>query len=354
MAIKRSQCGVVSIFVGITSACQQGGTAEDAGSVDASETAPNSTETGSGELASGTTSDGRALIIPDDFELCIVSPSNKLETFSSSPLFSFRGKLRLMPDSISLPESGMSEQSNSIQFELQTSPSGPVLAGDGAEGTASVAEGSVPHLYYFLADADGWETAIYVDNPDAPTVTGDRLLVQVAYPAGTAEFGLAPLVELDRELRLAVIGFVPDPVGEDAVLRARAVPCEVLDAQFDRYDVTLAEGTISFHTRAAIWRKFGGFTVLSQGNVDGIEIEVDSYWDLEYATSAIGEDYYALEPLLAVRFAEQSDGSCILLLKPEAQSESYVASILDCEQNELRTLTVESIDFVPGGGEPRW
>lgn len=77
---------------------------------------------------------------------------------------------------------------------------------------------------------------------------------------------------------------------------------------------------------------------------------------LDYATGDMGEHSYGFLPLMAVRFPAQADGSCILVVEPDrlAFDDSYVARVLDCEQNKLRDLAVESVDVVPDGGENRW
>ncbi|PCC70543.1 hypothetical protein SAMN02745121_08985 [Nannocystis exedens] len=294
-------------------------------------------------------SDARLLRIPEGFELCIATPG------LSTPLFHFRGVLRLDPGEVPLPAEPDVQAEAWLPFTLQTGPNGPEIRGAEGKGAIWIAANSVPSSIYFLGEGQGWETVIYVDNPDAMTVRGDRLLVQVAYPAGTNEFELAPVSTLDQESRLHVIAFAPGIAPEDPPRRTLAGPCQLTDIQIDRIDVKLAEGAVSFHTRPARWGALDGFTVLAQGEVDGIAIEVDSYWDLEYATNN-AESRYGASPRLAVRFGEQPDGSCILVVEadPFAPDEVYSARILDCEQNKLRDLALESIDFVAGGGESRW
>lgn len=306
-----------------------------------------------GTMMTGTGTDtasvDRLLRIPEGFELCLATPG------LSTPLFHFRGVLRLDPGEVPLPAETDVQADAWLPFTLQTGPDGPEIRAAEGQGAIWVAANSVPSSIYFLEEGPGWETLIYVDNPNAMTVRGDRLLVQVAYPAGTTEFELAPISTLDQEFRLNVIAFVPAIAPTDPPRRALAGPCQLTDLPIDRIDVTMAEGAVSFHTRPARWGALDGFTVLAQGEIDGVAIEVDSYWDLEYATSNV-ESRYGFSPRLAVRFGEQPDGSCILVVEadPFALDEVYSASILDCEQNRLRDLALESIDFVAGGGENRW
>ncbi|MCY1071563.1 hypothetical protein OV090_42865 [Nannocystis sp. RBIL2] len=298
---------------------------------------------------SDTATDERVLRISEAVELCTVTPS------PSSPLFHARAILRLDEGEVSLPAEPDVDTPTWLPFTLRTGPDGPELPWAEGEGAVSVAADSVPHSIYFLDEAYGWETVVYVDNPNAMTVRGDRLLVQVAYPAGTRVFELAPITTLDQELRLRVLAFVPGLAATDPPQRTLAAPCELTDVSVDRIDVTLAEGAVSFHTRPARWGGLDGFTVLAEGEVDGVPFEVDSYWDLEYATSNV-EGLYGVSPRMAVRFGERPDGSCILLVEPDpfAPEPVYFASVLDCAQNKLRDLSLQSIAFVAGGGENRW
>lgn len=299
------------------------------------------------------TTSERLLRIPEPIELCAVSaPWNITEPL---PLFHHRAVLRLEAGEIALPAASGVEVEAWLPFTLRTGPDGPELTASEGAGAVSVAADSVPHAIYSLVDAAGWETVVYTDNPDAMTYSGDRLHVQLTYPSGTSDFELANIPELDRELRLKVIAFVPGLAPDDPVRRVRAAPCTLPDIKADRVDITFAEGAVSFHTRPAWWRGFDGFTVLAEGDVDGIPIEVDAYWDLEYRGSS-AENWYAVSPLFAVRFDEQPDGACILVVQPDpfAPEETYLARLLDCQQNTLRDLTVESVTDVPGGGESRW
>jgi hypothetical protein len=110
---------------------------------------------------------------------------------------------------------------------------------------------------------------------------------------------------------------------------------------------------VSFHTRPAWWREFDGFTTLAEGHVDGIEFSVNRYWDLEYSTGDVSiGGWYGVVPVMGVRFGEQPDGSCSLIVAEDSLTfdGSYKARILDCQGAELRELTVESVDIVPGGG----
>jgi len=333
--------------IGALSACSDNAAELDAGSGDGSgSTSGGPTETGDSSTV------GRTLEIPTDFEICTYSPSRGTPSFQDSPLFHFRGLFRLDAGVIELPgESGV-EAEAWLPFTLQTKASGAEIRVADGRGSVSVETDRVPSSIYFLDEAAGWETVVYTDNPDAKTLNGDRFMLQVAYPTGSKKFDLAPILALDREKRLDVNAFVAAPGADEPVLRAGAAPCHVPDAVVDRLDVTLAEGMVSFHTRPALWGYFDGFTVLAEGEVDGITFSVDNYWDLDYSTSDFGGNLYGVRPLMAVRFGAQPDGACILVVEWDFQSveEKYFAKILDCDQNKLRDLTVESIDGFAGGG----
>jgi len=294
----------------------------------------------------------RVLRIPDEFQLCLVSRSPF--TFADAPLFHYRGILRLDAGDLALPNGPHVDDDTWISYTLQTAGDGDEARGPEAVGAVSIAPDSFP-VGNLLEDKADWDTVVYTDAPQAMPPTGDKLFLQVAYPAGTTIFDLAPLTTLDREGRLRVMTSIPGLAAGDPAMRVRAAPCERDDVAVDRVDVTLAEGTISFHTRPAIGRAQLGFTVLAEGEVDGIAIDVDRYWDLEYSAGDVG-DAYGFQPLMAVRFGEQADGACILVVAadPHAAEETYVARMLDCQQNKLRDLTVESVDIVAGGGDERW
>ncbi|MCY1060169.1 hypothetical protein [Nannocystis sp. SCPEA4] len=292
----------------------------------------------------------RVLRIPEDFELCLVSPSPL--TFQGAPLFHYRGLLRLGAGDVVLPSGPHVEAEAWIAYSLQSTADGPEVAGGKSLGAVSLE----PDLALDRAPGapQGWELAAYTDDPTAKP-WGERLHLRVAYPTDTTEFDLSPLLLLDREGRLRVLASVPGVAADDPPLRVRAAPCERDDLDVDRVDVTLAEGAISFHTRPAIARHELGFTVLVEGEVDGIAIDVDSYWDLEYSAGNVG-GAYGFQPVMAVRFAEQADGACILVVRsdPYAAETTWLAELLDCAQNHLRDLSVESVDIAQGGGEPRW
>lgn len=294
--------------------------------------------------------DERVLRIPEGFELCLVSPSPF--TFQGAPLFHYRGVLRLGAGDVVLPSGPHVEAEAWIAYSLQSTADGPEVAGGESLGAVSLAPDSAPGMPQ--GEKPGWELAAYTDDPAAEP-WGQRLHLQVAYPTDTTEFDLSPLPLLDREGRLRVLASVPGVAADDPPLRVRAAPCERDDLDVDRVDVTLAEGAISFHTRPAIARHELGFTVLAEGEVDGIAIDVDSYWHLEYSAGDVN-DAYGFQPLMAVRFAEQADGACILIVRsdPHAAETTWLAELLDCAQNHLRDLSVESVDIVQGGGEPRW
>ncbi|WAS90096.1 hypothetical protein [Nannocystis punicea] len=299
------------------------------------------------EGSSDTDSGGRVFRIPESVELCLVTPS------TSEALFRFRGVLRLEAGEFTLPAEAEVMADAWVPFTLRTGPDGPEVRGTEGEGAVYFAADSVPGSMGFLDPKQGWETAVYVDDPKAATAHGELLIVKLAYPAGTREFLLAPVAALERDGDLQVIGFVPGSAPGESPRRAQVARCEATEVEVDRVDVTLAEGKLSFHTRPA---RGGGFTVLAEGEVDGVAFEIDSYWDLDYATNTVGQPY-GRSPQLAVRFGEQPDGSCILLVEPDLESleeEAYVASVLDCQQNKLRDLTVESVAVVAGGGKKRW
>ncbi|MBZ5713874.1 hypothetical protein [Nannocystis pusilla] len=294
--------------------------------------------------------DERVLRVPEGFELCLVSPSPF--TFRDAPLFHYRGVLRLDAGDVALPSGPHGEAEAWLPYSLQSSVGGPEVPGGESPGAVSLAPDSAPGLPQ--GDKPGWELAAYTDDPAAEP-WGRRLHLQVAYPTDTTEFDLSPLPLLDREGRLRVLASVPGVAADDPPLRVRAAPCERDDLDVDRVDVTLAEGAVSFHTRPAVSRHQLGFTVLAEGEVDGIAIDVDKYWDLEYSAGDVN-DAYGFQPSMAVRFAEQADGACILLVRsdPQAAETTWQARLLDCAQNPLRELTVESVDIVQGGGHPRW
>jgi hypothetical protein len=222
------------------------------------------------------------------------------------------------------------------------------------------------HSIYRIRDNPGWDTVVYDSLPGTPGTPGTpgehELAFWLSAESCTAEFELGGLVELERERRRLCRAYLPPPNPDDkwsGGFEAWGGPCLDPEAQVDRVDVTFAEGSASFHTRPARFGGLDGFTVLAEGTIDDIVFEVDHYWDLEYASSS-AESLYGYYPMLAVRFEEQADGACILLLDwdhsapPEEFPDKYLAYLFDCEQNELRELTVESMDWIPGGGEPRW
>ncbi|GEM_PF-5115712 len=273
-----------------------------------------------------------------------------------APIFHFRGLLRLDAVAVSLPEEPGIHAPAWIPFALQTDREGTEIRSPKGQGSVRVELDQVPSTISNLAEAAGWETVVYTDNTETMPPDGDRLLVTVAYPAGSRDFNLDSFGDLDLEKRLLVEGFVPPREVDGDDRRSVAVPCTVTGVPVDRIDVTLTEGVVSFHTRPALWGSFYGFTVLAEGEVDGISFEIDSYWDLDYATEDMGTGGYGLLPMLAVRFPEQPDGACILVVQWDAKTftDAYLGKILDCSQNTLRTVTVESVDVIPGGGENRW
>ncbi|MFO7564487.1 MAG: hypothetical protein R6X02_17715 [Enhygromyxa sp.] len=168
--------------------------------------------------------------------------------------------------------------------------------------------------------------------------------------SGDEIFDLSDASRLDAEKRLLIHGFA-EPGGE--ARRVVMAPCQVEDAVVDRYDLTLAEGTVFFHTRPAWWLTFDGFTTLAEGQIDDIEFSVNRYWDLEYSTGDNGlGGLYGVVPVMGVRFGEQPDGSCSLIVEEDhaAFDGSFKARILDCQGALLRELTVESVVLFPGGG----
>jgi hypothetical protein len=310
----------------------------------------------SGSSSSGGSSAGRELAIPDGTELCLNTPGRSL--LGGNPLFAYRSILRLDPTSVPLADEAAVPVAAWLSYALQTDAAGTEIHSEmsGGEGEARVELDLVPSSLFFLEDAAGWETAVYVDNPSASTAIGDRLLIQAAYLTGATEFSVGPVEQLDRELRLEVISFAPSPTGASIVLRSTASPCVLTDTAADRIDFTLSDGTVSFHTRPAFWRRFDGFTVLAEGEIDGIPFEVDDYWNLEYATGDMGSSMYGVSPLLAARFPETSDGACIVVLEPDPMQIElvYTGRLLDCDQNHLRDLAVESFEVFEGAGDPRW
>lgn len=337
-----------------------GGISSCTGSIDASDdSSGTSSDTASQEEVTATagtegSSSGRVLTIPEGLEMCVFTPSRGTVSGFNAPLFHFRGVLRFQSQVLPLPNEPGVEDDAWLQFTLQTRSGDEIPSGEG-QGSVRVEADSVPSSVYFLDEAMGWETAVYTDNPSAPTVRGDRVMIQVAYPAGSTDFSLAPIVELDKELRHRIIGFIPAVDSVPEVFRAEVTPCSRTDLRVDRLDVTLSEGVASFHTRPAFWGLLDGFTVLAKGEVDGISFEVDSYWDLEYSTGDFAGRAYGVRPMLAVRFGAEAGEPCILVVEWDNTAEdAYLARLLDCDQNELKQLTVESIDVVPGGGEARW
>jgi hypothetical protein len=245
-----------------------------------------------------------------------------------------------------------------IPFDLWTAPGDDNhIVGSMGNGSAWVEEGLVPSSVYPFEDVVGYETAVYADKSpvgEFKTVLGlsDRLIVEVANMSGDGVFDLSEAAQLDAEKRMAVWGFV-EGIPDTENYRVRMAPCQLEDVVVDRYDVTLSEGMVSFHTRPAWWRELNGFTTLAEGNVDGIEFSVNRYWDLEYSPGdvSIGGSYGAM-PVMGVRFGEQPDGSCSLIVEEDSMAfdGSFNARILDCQGAELRELTVESVEIVPGGG----
>lgn len=316
----------------------------------------NSASGASDEASSdGQTSDTgaqRTLVIPTPVELCARSPQR--QAFGAAPLFYFRSITRLPAGMVELPDEDGVDSTATLPFTIQSS-AGAVEAEFALPGEVRVDRDMVPSSIYSLVDAEGWDTVSHL-TPESSGSVPHNFLFQLAYPTGAETFALSSVEMLDAELRLDVVSFMTDYADSSSFRSAGMAPCRLEDTVVDRIDVTFAEGNASFHTRPAFWKKFSGFTVLAEGDVAGIAFEVDSYWDLEYATSDMGSDLYALGPLLAVRFPEQADGACILVVEPDVYDpdEAYVARILDCEQNELLPLTIESMELVLGGGEHRW
>lgn len=341
-----SACGDNAAGLDTRSSDESGPTSR--GPTDTGDSSPSGDPTDTSDSSAS----GRTLDVPTGFELCTYSPSRGAQTFQNSPLFHFRGLLRLDAGVIALPDESGVQTEAWIPFTLQTEASGAEIHAADGQGSVRVEADLVPHSVYFLDSGAGWETVVYTDNPNANTAIGDRVMIQVANPTGSNKFDLTPILDLNREGRLRVIAFAPASGAGEAVMRAGAAPCHVPDAVVDRLDVTLAEGTVSFHTRPALWGGFDGFTVLAEGEVDGITFSVDNYWDLEYSTSDFAGNRYGLRPLMAARFGARPGGACIVVVEWDFQSfeEKYFAKILDCDQNKLRDLTVESIDVFPGGG----
>ena len=234
-----------------------------------------------------------------------------------------------------------------IPFDLWTAPGGDNhIVGFTGNGSAWVEEGRVPSSIYAYEEIPGYETAIYADN------SSDRLSVEIANMSGDDVFDLSDALRLDAEMRMAVHGVVDVMSPETETRRLRMAPCQIEDVMVDRYDVILSEGMVSFHTRPAWWRKFDGFTTLAEGHVDDIEFSVNRYWDLEYSTGDNGGGgWYGALPVMGVRFGEQPDGSCSLVVEESAARDgSFSARMLDCQGAVLRELTVESVEFVLGGG----
>lgn len=323
-----------------------------AGESDAEQSEPQITEDGS--ATDGGTTDGvqRALLVEAPVELCARSPQR--QAFGEAPLFYFRSVTNLPAGTFTLPTEDGIDLEGVLPFSIHGSA-------DAEEeeialpGKLRVDLNMVPSAIYSLVDAEGWQTASYSATGSSGSVPYGFLL-QVAYPTGASGFDISDVEALDAERRLDVVSLARDYGDSSSFRSAQMAPCRINDPIVDRVDVTLAEGSVSFHTRPAFWKAFSGFTVLAEGDVAGISFEVDRYWDLEYATTDMGSDLYAADPALAVRFPEQDDGACILVVEPDVHDATYayVAKILDCEQHELLPLTVESIEFVPGGGEHRW
>ncbi len=324
------------------------------------------TETGCHEADTGHL-DGRVLHVPEGFELCLVSPDRSTTASQREPLFHFRGRLGIDAGTFALPEAPGVETPFSLTSRLQLGREGSELVTEHADGMVLVEHDAAPHPVYLRDDVPGWDTLIYSkggvvdasDGTEGEMHDGLRFVI-VGAPSGSTTFELGGLIEAERELRRIVVTYLPSSEEDGDPLAAFAAPCSDPEAPVDRLDVTFAEGTASFHTRPARFRALDGFTVLAEGRIDGIDFEVDSYWDLEYATwSGSAESLYGSNPMVAARFPERPDGACILLIDwdhtaIEDDHSAYTAHLLDCAQNELRELTIEAMDWSPGGGEARW
>lgn len=321
----------------------------------------DTTATASGEDGDGAGSK-RRLHVPPKLELCAVSPIRFNPAFADATMFEFRGVLTLgdgAPFDIELGRSSDEAMTGWIPFDLWTAPGDDNhIVGVMGNGSAWVEEGLVPSSIYSFEEVPGYETAIYADRSPVGDVTtvssiSDRLLVEVANMSGDEVFDLSEASRLDAEKRMSVYGFVEGITPDTETYRVRMAPCQVEDVMVDRYDVGLGEGMVSFHTRPAWWLGFGGFTTLAEGQFENVEFSVNRYWDLEYSTgdTSLGGRYGVL-PVMGVRFGEQPDGSCSLVVEADSASfdGSFTARILDCEGAELRELTVESVELVPGGG----
>jgi hypothetical protein len=315
----------------------------------------------SGEDGSEGPDSERRLHVPEQLELCAVSPIRFEPAFADATVFEFRGVLTLgdgAPFDIELGRSSGEAMAGWIPFDLWTAPGEDNhIVGVMGNGSAWVEEGLVPSSVYAIEEIPGYETAFYADkfpvgDSKNISVLSDRLIIEVANMSGDEVFDLSDASSLDAERRMAVYGFV-EGIPDTENYRVRMAPCQVEDVVIDRYDVTLSEGMVSFHTRPAWWREFNGFTTLAEGHVDDIEFSVNRYWDLEYSTgeASMGGWYGAL-PVMGVRFGEQPDGSCSLIVEEDSMTfdGTFTARILDCQGTVLRELTVESVDIVPGGG----
>lgn len=301
----------------------------------------------------------RRLHVPGQLELCATSPIRYDPAFEDATVFEFRGVLTLgkgTPFDIELGGSSDEAKSGWIPFDLWTAPGDDNhIVGLMGSGSAWVEKDLVPSSIHSFGPGLGYETAVYGDKSPLGdgmnlSALSNRLLVEVANMSGDEVFDLSDASRLDAEKRLLVYGFVELDGGTHRVAMA---PCQVEDAVVDRYDVTLAEGMVSFHTRPAWWLEFDGFTTLAEGQVDGIEFSVNRYWDLEYTTGDNGlGGWHWVTPVMGVRFGEQPDGACSLIVEEDhaAFDGSFKARILDCQGAVLRELTVESVEFVPGGG----
>ncbi len=292
-----------------------------------------------------TSGPARTLSIPEQFELCNYSPTRASTAFQDSPLFTYRAILRFDAGTTPLPNDNVTTDVW-LPITLQTNQGGQGLRLAQGPGILRVEADKVPHSPYPLGDVPGWDTLVYTDNAEA--VYGERVDLRLAYPTGTDDFTLAPLLELDEGRRLIVNSFVPPVTAGAPALRTGAAPCPRPDANVDSLDLTFAEGVASSHTTPALWGLFGGYTTYAEGELDGITFAVENYWDLEYASADMGTNRYGVYPTLAARFPAQPDGACILIVELDVQSleNKYLARILDCDQNKLRDLTVESIDAV--------
>jgi hypothetical protein len=272
--------------------------------------------------------------VPDDFEMCLASPPTSTTVFEDATLFHFKGRLTLEPATVALPDMPATSEPAWIPFALVYDASGAEIVESEGEATIRFEVDTVPSSIYASEPAEGWESVIY-------EVPG-RLRLLLAYPEGSDEFLVAPLEELDSELRLLVIGFAPPAEDGQPELRAEMAPCPGDDA-IDRIEFTFAEGAVTFYTRPAFWDMGSGFTVRAAGEVDAIVFDVDSYWDLDYASGDFATAWYGFNPLFAVRFPEEEDGACILVVEPDpaALELTYTARILDCDHETLRELTVE-------------